>query len=84
MRLCFMVYTTAERRTKAPGKAGRLPTGGGKTMKGDGRRVMDGLCVLLAMIIEGCFKYNTPYKTTFYLLTFTYFSLYKQYCCQKY
>ena len=38
MRLCFMLYTAGDRRTKQPGRAGRLPTGG-KTMKADGRRV---------------------------------------------
>ena len=38
MRLCFMLYTTGDRRTKPQGKTGRLQTGG-KTVRGDGKKV---------------------------------------------
>jgi len=38
MRLCFMLYTTGDRRSKPTGKGGRLPTGG--KVKSDGRKVM--------------------------------------------
>jgi len=38
MRLCFMLYTTGDRRTKATGRAGR-PQTGGRTVRGDGRKV---------------------------------------------
>jgi len=41
MRLCFMLYTTGDRRTKPQGKSNRLPTvGGGKTLKVDGKKVI--------------------------------------------
>jgi len=40
MRLCFMLYTAGDRRTRPVGKSGRLPTGGKAVRGGDGRKVI--------------------------------------------
>jgi len=51
MRLCFMLYTTAERRAKPSNRLARQPTGSGKAVKGDGRKVLIVVVVVVVVVV---------------------------------